>query len=135
MDQIIIDALEVRYCVGVTDKERAQPQRLQLCLILEGDVSAAAATDDLTRTIDYYAVTQRLLHFGEGRSWRLIETVAADIAALVLAEFKPRSVSVEVRKFIIPEARYVAVRLTRMASPSPGSNIPCPTMDSESAHE
>jgi 7,8-dihydroneopterin aldolase/epimerase/oxygenase len=112
-DQIILRDLEVFYRVGVPDEERAQSQRLLLTVEMEVDVRAAAATDDLAQTIDYFAVSRRLLRLGEGRSWRLIETLAQDIAELVLAEFKARSVSVEVRKFILQEARYVAVRVRR----------------------
>ena len=59
------------------------------------------------------AQPQRLLKFGEGREWKLIEKLAADIADLVLSEFKPQSVTVEVKKFVIPQARHVAVSLTR----------------------
>jgi len=116
MDTIIIRDLETFYCVGVPDDERAKPQRLLITLELTGDFSNAAVSDDLRRTIDYYAVTRRLLTFGGDRSWRLIETLAADIADMILAGFAPESVSVEVKKFIIPEARYVAVRLTRQNS-------------------
>jgi dihydroneopterin aldolase len=43
----------------------------------------------------------------------LIETLASDIAALVLREFGARRVHVEVKKFIIPEARHVSVRISR----------------------
>ena len=97
------------YRVGVSDAERAQPQRLLLTVEMESDFSAAAKSDSIADTIDYYAVTQRLLKFGESREWKLIEKLAADIADTVLAEFKPLSVSVVVKKFIIPEARYVSV--------------------------
>ncbi len=113
MDKIIIHELEVFCRVGVPDQERANPQRLLVCVAMTRDLSAAAASDDLSRTIDYYAVTQRLLGFGEGRSWKLLEKLAADIAGMVLTEFGPSTVSVEVKKFIIPEARWVAVQLTR----------------------
>ena len=113
MGTITISELEVFYHVGVPDAERAQPQRLLLTVELAHDFAAAAATDDVTKTIDYYAVSQRLLRYGEGRSWKLIEKLAADIAATLLTEFQPASISVEVKKFIIPEARHVAVRLTR----------------------
>lgn len=108
----IID-LEVFYRVGVPDAERAQPQRLLLTIEMESDFSKAAKTDSITDTIDYFAVTQRLLKFGDGKSWKLIEKLAADIADLVLSEFKPQSVTVEVKKFPIPQARHVAVSLTR----------------------
>ena len=106
----IVD-LEVVYHVGVPDMERAKPQRLLLTVELESDFSAAAKSDAIADTIDYFQITQRLLKFGDGRTWKLIEKLAADIAEAVLAEFKPLSVSVEVKKFIIPEARYVSVSL------------------------
>jgi len=111
--KIAIVDLEVFYRVGVPDAECAQPQRLLLTVEMEADFSAAAQSDAIGDTIDYYAVTQRLLKFGEGREWKLIEKLAADIADLILAEFKPQAVTVAVKKFIIPQARYVAVSLTR----------------------
>ena len=112
-DKISIVDLEVFYRVGVPDAERAQPQRLLLTVGLESDFSAAAKSDDLADTINYFAVSQRLLNFGAGREWRLIEKLAADIVDALLAEFKPPRVSVEVKKFIIPEARHISVSLTR----------------------
>ncbi len=113
MSKITIADLEVFYCVGVTDEERAQPQRLLLNLELFFDFSAAAATDRLAKTIDYFAVSQRLLEFGDNRSWRLIEKTAANIASMILAEFKPAGVSVEIKKFAVPQARYVSVTATQ----------------------
>ena len=115
MDKIIISDLEVFYRVGVPDAERAKPQRLLISVEMTRDFAAAATADDLTKTIDYDAVTRPLLKFGEGRSWKLIERLAADIAEMILAEFAPDTVSVEVKKFVVPEARYVAVQLTRPA--------------------
>jgi FolB domain-containing protein len=113
MDKIVIGDLTVSYRVGVPELERAQPQRLLLSLELEQGFAAAAAGDDLAHTIDYDALCRRLLHFGEGRTWKLIETLAEDIARMVLEEFRPETVSVEVKKFVIPETRYVSVRVTR----------------------
>lgn len=113
MDTITLTELEVYYCVGVPDAERAQPQRLLLTVEMQRDFTRAAASDDLRETIDYYAVSRRLLNFGDGRSWKLIEKLAADIAAMVLTDFGAAAVSVEVKKFIIPEARHVSVRLER----------------------
>ena len=113
-DKISIADLEVFYRVGVPDAERAQPQRLLLTVELESDFTAAAKSDGIADTIDYYAVTQRLLKFGEGREWKLIEKLASDIADTVLKEFKPQSVFVEVKKFIIPQARHVSVQIKKV---------------------
>lgn len=113
LDCIRIRELAVEYHVGVPEAERARPQRLLLNIEMAHDFSAAAAADDLHNTIDYYAVSRRLLEFGRGRSWKLIETLAVDIAGLILTEFKAARVTVEVQKFIIPEARHVSVRVER----------------------
>ena len=107
--KISVVDLEVFYRVGVPDAERAKPQRLLLTVEMESDFSKAAKTDAIADTIDYFAVSQRLLKFGEGREWKLIEKLAADVADLVLSEFKPQSVTVEVKKFPIPQARHVSV--------------------------
>ena len=117
MDTILIQDLEVAYCVGVPDDERARPQRLLLCVEMESDFTEAAASDELTRTIDYFAVSQRLLRFGDNRNWRLIEALAVEIAELVVEEFGAKRVTIEVKKFILPETRHVAVRVTRPRSP------------------
>jgi dihydroneopterin aldolase len=113
MPQISIVDLEVFCRVGVPDAERANPQRLLLTVGMEFDFSKAAKTDSIADTIDYFAVTQRLLKFGEGREWKLIEKLAADIADAILSDFKPQSVMVELKKFIIPQARHVSVRITK----------------------
>ena len=113
MDQIIINDLEVHYRIGVPDEEREQPQRLLLTIEMEHDFRPAAAADDLTKTINYYAVCQRLLRLGENKSWKLLETLSEEIAQLVLQEFGATAVTVEIKKFIIPEARWVGVKIGR----------------------
>jgi dihydroneopterin aldolase len=113
VDTIVISDLEVRLRVGVPDDERREPQRLLLTVEMRTDFAAAIKTDSIAATIDYFAVSQALLKFGDGREWRLIEKLAADVAEMILARFHPAAVSVEVKKFIIPQARFVSVRVTR----------------------
>ncbi len=113
MDQIIIQDLEVFYRVGVPDEERAKPQRLLLTIELEHDFTQAAKADDLEKTIDYDQLSRHLLAYGDGRSWKLIETLAVELAAMILGECKPRQVAVEVKKFVLPAARWVSVRVRR----------------------
>jgi 7,8-dihydroneopterin aldolase/epimerase/oxygenase len=113
MSRISIVDLEVFYRVGVPDEERAKPQRLLLTIEMEFDSAKAAKTDSIADVIDYFVVARRLLKFGEGRSWKLIEKLAADLCDMILSEFKPQSVFVEVKKFPIPQARHVSVILTR----------------------
>ena len=116
MDKITISDLEVYYCVGVPDEERAKPQRLWITVEMDTDFKSAAAEDDLVATINYFAVHQRLLKFGEGVHWKLIETLAVDMAQMILEDFGPQAVTVEVKKFILPQTRYVSTRVTRAKS-------------------
>lgn len=115
MDTITICDLEVFYHVGVPDEERARPQRLLLTVEMDLDFTEAATSDNLRATVDYASVSRQLQSFGEGRSWKLIETLAVDIAALVsvLADQTPQAVRVEVKKFILPETRFVSVKVER----------------------
>jgi dihydroneopterin aldolase len=118
MDQIIINELEVFMRVGVPEAERAKPQRLLVTVEMDHDFTAAAKNDCLRGTIDYHAVALRLASFGRRRSWKLIETLAADMAETILREYQPKRVTIEIKKFILPQTRHVAVRLTRPIDPN-----------------
>jgi FolB domain-containing protein len=113
MSRIVIADLEVHYHVGVSDEERAKPQRLLLTVDMQADFTSAALSDRIEKTINYQAVAEDLLHFGENRSWKLLEKLAANIADSILMKYKPLAVTVEIKKFVIPQARHVAVSLSR----------------------
>ena len=108
----IVD-LEVFYRIGVPAAERSKPQRLLLTVEMKPPSGKAARTDAIADTIDYFAVSQRLLKFGDGKAWMLIEKLAADVCDMVLSEFQARSVSVEVKKFPFRQSRHVSVTLAK----------------------
>jgi dihydroneopterin aldolase len=83
---------------GVELEERLEPQPFEVDLILRGDLSAAAASDDLADTVDYSAVFSLVGEVVEGRSYRLIEALAGAIADAVLAAHPVDDVEVRVRK-------------------------------------
>jgi len=113
MAKISIVDLEVFYRVGVPDEERAKPQRLLLTVEMESPLAKAAKSDSIADTIDYFTVSQKLLKFGDDKAWKLIETLAADVCEMILTDFKPKKVAVEIKKFPIPQARYVSVTLKK----------------------
>lgn len=113
MGTITIQELEIFCCIGVPDEERAKPQRLLVTLEMAVDLVTAVARDDVRWSIDYQRVAQRVAEFSGARSWYLIETLASEIADLVLREFSPLSISVEVKKFVLPQTRYVSTRVVR----------------------
>lgn len=113
MSKITIVDLEVFYSVGVTDQERAEPQRLLITVDLSFDFSSASVSDRIEKTINYHSVAQDLMNFGKGRSWKLLEKLVANLADMLLGQYQPEIVTVVIKKFAIPQARYVAVSLTR----------------------
>jgi FolB domain-containing protein len=113
VDTIVIKDLGVLCRVGVPDEERAKPQRLLITIEMGADFSRAAATDDIQHTINYFDVSRRAIALCQTQPYRLIEKLAEDLARMVLNEFGAKTASVEVKKFILSDARYVSVRLSR----------------------
>lgn len=117
-DEIRIEELELMACVGVPEEERAQPQRLTISLTLQPRLHFGDLGDDLKRTIDYAAVCAEVRRFVSSRRDKLIETLAHEIAEHLLRSFELAWVELELRKFVLPETRYVAARVTREAPPA-----------------
>ena len=115
-DKITIEDLEVHFHVGVPDEGRTEPQKLLITIEIAMDLGPSAATDNLTETIDYFTVSQAVKALGQARRWKLIEALADDICELVLRDFKPSSVRVIVKKFILPDTRWVSVEMRRPAT-------------------
>src|SRR5215469_9043847 len=113
MSRINIVDLEVFYQIGVTEEERAKPQRLLITVEMDSDFSSAVMTDRVEKTINYFEVAQELLKFGEKRSWKLLEKLATNLADHIMLRFRPQIVTIEVKKFPIPQARYVSVMVAR----------------------
>lgn len=112
-DEILIQELELLGSVGVTEEERCRPQRLVVSLVLRPPNHFGEVREDLSRTIDYAAVCAELRRFVGDRRDSLIETLAHEMAEHVLRSFDVSRVELELRKFILPETRYVAVRVQR----------------------
>ena len=112
-DQIHVRELELRAHVGVPDEERAVAQRLTVSLRLWPTTSFAAMSDDLSKTVNYAAVCREVKDLVSSRADKLIETLGEAIAARLLAVFPVRKVELELRKFILPDVKYVAVVLVR----------------------
>ncbi|MFZ0709525.1 MAG: dihydroneopterin aldolase [Terrimicrobiaceae bacterium] len=109
MNVIIIKGLEVNAWIGVSEEERKNSQRLEIDAILTPLTEFAALADDINRTVDYHAAARRIVSVAASRPRRLIETLASEIAGMLVAEFQARRAEVEVRKFVLPDTEYVAV--------------------------
>lgn len=112
-DFVHVEQLEVFARVGVTGDERAKPQRLVLNLTAWPRLSFDSLGDEIERAINYSALCAAARDFMQERTAALVETFAAELAALLLAKFPLRKIDIELRKFVVPGTKYVSVALTR----------------------
>lgn len=111
---ITIQSLQVWTRIGVPHEERAQPQKLEISASFPvTTVSQAAHADDISLTVNYYDVSEAIKAVAGEKERNLIETLAEDIAARLLIQFDLKEIELEVRKFIIPDCRYVSLKIKR----------------------
>ena len=110
LSEILIDSLRVKTWIGVPDAERMEAQEIEIDIRIQPTKSFAEMQDNISLTVDYAAVCQRVSEVAAERPRRLIESLAQEICEMILKEFAATSAEVEIRKFILPETRYVAVR-------------------------
>jgi len=98
LDTIFLRDLRVRTIVGIWDWERRLPQVVSIDLDMATDIRRAAGSDDIGDTLDYKGVTNRIRSFVAESRFQLIETMAEQIAAIIIDEFKVPWVRVVVHK-------------------------------------
>lgn len=112
-DTILIHGLELPVQIGVPDEERAGWQTLRADLELELVGRVEAFGDDLLATVDYDAVARQVRQLAAERPRKLIETLAGEIAAMILERKLICGVKVTLRKRILPGVDHVGVRVSR----------------------
>jgi dihydroneopterin aldolase len=98
MDRVFIENLTVDTVIGIFDWEREIRQAVSLDLEMEFDIRKAAVSDAIEDTLDYKAVSKRLIHFIEQSEFQLVEALAEECASIILAEFPVRRVKLKLRK-------------------------------------
>tara|TARA_R110001583_G_scaffold7448_4_gene36879 strand:+ start:11074 stop:11430 length:357 start_codon:yes stop_codon:yes gene_type:complete len=88
MDIVYIKELEVETVIGIYDWERKIRQRVNLDLEMGADIRKAASSENIENTLNYKTVSKRLIDFIEHSEFLLIETMAEEIAKIVLDEFQ-----------------------------------------------
>ncbi len=87
MDQVFIEDLRIQTIIGVFDWEREITQTISIDLQMAFSISKAAASDAIADTLDYKAVSKRLIQFVESSEFQLVEALAEQCARIVLDEF------------------------------------------------
>jgi dihydroneopterin aldolase len=116
--KILARGIEFEGRHGATADERRSTRRFQVDLEVTVPDGRAAQTDRLEETIDYYMLCERVVAVGTSGTCRLLETLAARMAAAIAEHAPGAEVTVEVRKLNPPcpgHPQYTAVRVTRPA--------------------
>jgi len=98
MDKIFITDLLIRGVIGITEKEREQPQDILVNIEIKTDISKAANTDNVEDSVNYRTVAKKVLAHVETIKRYTVEALAEDIAKLCLDEAHSQSVIVKVEK-------------------------------------
>ena len=112
-DCIHVCGIELPVRIGVPDEERAAWQTLHADVRVGLVAGFDSMLDDLTATVDYDALTKGIKALAAERPRQLLEVLAAEIVAFVFRDPKVESVSVELRKRILPGVDHVAVTMER----------------------
>lgn len=115
-DVVFVKALKVEAIIGVYDWERAITQPLLIDIVLETDISKAAASDDVNDALNYKAVCDDVSAWCKEIKAELLEHLVGQIAEKLLANYACQTVTLSVAKpTAIHQADAVGVQITRHA--------------------
>lgn len=98
MDQILIKDLLIRGIIGISDRERENPQDILVNLVLYTNIRKAGQTDNVDDSVNYRTITKKVYAFVEQAARHTVEALATDIARICLGEPHVKGVRVRVEK-------------------------------------
>ncbi len=118
MDKVFIEDLRIETVIGIYDWERKIRQTVTLDLEMAFDNRVPAASDAIEDTLNYKAVSKRLIaHVSEAKC-ELVETLAEQCASIVLKEFDVEWLRLRLGKpGAVTGSRSVGVIIERGAKP------------------
>jgi FolB domain-containing protein len=115
MDEIFIEDLLIRSVIGISDREREQPQDILVNITMFSDTTKAGDSDDVNESVNYRTVAKKVLAHTEKVNRYTVEALAADIANICLQETGVLGVRVKVEKpGAVRFSKSVGVIVTRM---------------------
>ena len=98
MDIIYLTDLRIETVIGIFDWERKIKQTVALDIEMGTDIRKAAASDHINDTLDYKAVSKRLISFIESSEFQLVERLAEESANIIMNEFNVPWVKLKLSK-------------------------------------
>ncbi len=114
MDKVFIEGLEIDCVIGIYDWERKIRQPVVLDIEMASDNRKPAASDDIADTLDYKAISKRLIQFVGESSFGLVEALAENCCRIIIDEFGVDQVKLRLSKpGAVRGAKAVGVMLER----------------------
>ena len=114
MDKIILTDLRIDTVIGIWDWEKRNPQTISIDLEMETDTKTASQSDSIEDALDYKAVSKRVQQFIQESQFNLIETVAENVAKIILEEFDVLWLQLRISKpFAIRDSRDISICIER----------------------
>lgn len=114
-DKISINGLRISTIIGIEPEERRAPQDIWVDLEFIVAFDHAVSRDQITDTIDYHTVCDRIAEFVQASNFRLIETLVERIADFLLQQFSFSWVKLKLTKkpFDMPDVNSVSIVIER----------------------
>ena len=98
MDTIFLRDLEVDATIGIFEWEKRIKQKVRIDLEMATDITKAASTDSIDDTLDYKAISKRIVQFVEDSHFELVESLIENVAKILVNEFNIPWVRVTISK-------------------------------------
>jgi dihydroneopterin aldolase len=119
-DIIFIEGLEIETIIGVYEHERDIKQKVVLDIEMTLPESDASSSDDLRHTVDYDAVSKLVTSYVIDTQYQLIESLAEQVASLVLGAFATDSLKLKLSKpGAVKNAKSVGLIILRSVDGNP----------------
>ena len=114
MDKIILTDLRIDAVIGIWDWEKRNSQTISINLEMQTDTKKASQSDSIEDALDYKAVSKRVKQFIQESQFNLIETLAENVAKIILEEFDIQWLKLSVSKpFAIKGSKNIGVCIER----------------------
>ena len=114
MDKILLTDLRIDAVIGIWDWEKRNPQTISIDLEMQTDTKKASQSDSIEDVLDYKAVSKQVKQFIQASQFNLIETLAENVAKIILEEFDVQWLKLRISKpFAIRDSKNVGVSIER----------------------
>ena len=114
MDKIVLTDLRVDAVIGIWDWEKRNSQSISIDLEMQTDTKKISQSDSIEDALDYKAVSKRAKQFIQDSQFNLIETLAENLAQIILEEFNVQWLRLSISKpYAIRDSKNIGVCVER----------------------